>query len=198
MSKEISRRKPKKFRSELAERGRVDFMITVLRLGHRADRDPRVSTHVGLVARAFGAGEIIFSGEKDPKLLGSVRDVAKRWGGPFKASYSESWKKILKSYRKKGYKIAHLTMYGLPLQVTIRKIRKKRNLLVVIGSEKVPHEIYRLADYNIAVTSQPHSEVAALAVFLHEYFRGKELSKKFKAAKLKIVPQEKGKRVVEK
>ncbi|TLZ95287.1 MAG: tRNA (cytidine(56)-2'-O)-methyltransferase, partial [Methanobacteriota archaeon] len=30
-------------------------MITVLRLGHRPARDKRVTTHVALTARAFGA-----------------------------------------------------------------------------------------------------------------------------------------------
>ena len=61
----------------------------------------------------------------------------------------------------------------------------------------MPPEIYALADSNIAVSSQPHSEVAALAVFLHEYFDGKELEKKFKNAKIRVVPQERGKKVEE-
>ena len=64
----------------------------------------------------------------------------------------------------------------------------------MIGGEKVPGEVYGLADYNIAVTNQPHSEVAALAVFLHEYFSGKELDKKFRG-RLKIVPQAAGKKI---
>ena len=89
-------------------------------------------------------------------------------------------------------------MYGLPVQTVIKKVRKRRNVLVVIGAEKVPGEVYRLADYNIAVTNQPHSEVAALAVVLHEYFKGKELGKKFAKAKLKIIPQERGKKVISK
>ena len=36
-------------------------MITVLRLGHRKGRDKRITTHVGLVARAFGADELLIS-----------------------------------------------------------------------------------------------------------------------------------------
>jgi tRNA (cytidine56-2'-O)-methyltransferase len=32
--------------------------ITVLRLSHRVGRDERVTTHVGLTARAFGASGI--------------------------------------------------------------------------------------------------------------------------------------------
>ncbi|MGI0148094.1 MAG: tRNA (cytidine(56)-2'-O)-methyltransferase, partial [Thermoplasmata archaeon] len=33
--------------------------VTVLRLGHRPSRDKRVTTHVALVARAFGAAGIL-------------------------------------------------------------------------------------------------------------------------------------------
>jgi tRNA (cytidine56-2'-O)-methyltransferase len=168
-------------------------MITVLRLGHRLQRDERLSTHCGLISRAFGASKIIYTGEYDKKLIESVNAVAQRWGGPFSATYADNFRKVLKSYKKKA-KIVHLTMYGMPLQKKIREIRKKRNLLVVIGSEKVPGEVYHMADYNIGVTSQPHSEAAALAVFLHEYSRGKE--KRFTKAKLKIIPQERGKKVI--
>jgi tRNA (cytidine56-2'-O)-methyltransferase len=172
-------------------------MISVLRLGHRSQRDVRISTHCGLVARALGTKEIIYSGEADPKLLESVRSVVKRWGGPFAVSYEKSWRKVITKYKKKRFAIVHATMYGLPLQAQIRKIRKHKRALVIIGAEKVPGEVYKLADYNIAVSNQPHSEVAALAVILHEYFKGKELGKAFKHAKLKIIPQERGKRVVE-
>jgi tRNA (cytidine56-2'-O)-methyltransferase len=171
-------------------------MIAVLRLGHRKERDARVSTHCGLVARALGADSIIYTGEKDPKLLESVKSVAKNWGGPFSVSYSAGWKSEIKKHRKKGYSVAHLTMYGLPIKSAIGKVRKKKKVLVVIGAEKVPGEVYRLADFNVAVTNQPHSEIAALAIFLHDYSGGKE--KKFKKAKLKIIPQEKGKLVTSK
>jgi tRNA (cytidine56-2'-O)-methyltransferase len=173
-------------------------MISVLRLGHRSARDARISTHCGLVARALGAAEIIYSGEPDPKLVESVRSVAKHWGGPFSASYEKSWRKVIAKYKRKGFSICHLSMYGLPIQTIIKKVRKHRNVLVVIGAEKVPGEVYRLADYNIAVTNQPHSEVAALAVILHEYFGGKEFGRSFKKAKLKIIPQERGKKVISK
>jgi len=173
-------------------------MISVLRLGHRPQRDARISTHCGLVARAFGASEIIYTGEHDPKLLDSVKSAAKNWGGPFKVSYEKSWRKVIAKYKKKGFAICHLSMYGLPIQTVIKKVRKRRNILLIIGAEKVPGEVYKLADFNLAVTNQPHSEVAALAVMLHEYFRGKELGKTFKTAKLKIIPQERGKKVLSK
>lgn len=166
-------------------------MITVLRLGHRRKRDARLSTHCGLAARALGANSIIYSGEKDDRLLESVRKVSKNWGGKFKASYEKDWRRTIKNF--KGAKV-HLTMYGMPLQSRIAGIRRRGGLLVIIGGEKVPGEVYGLADYNIAVTNQPHSEVAALAVFLHECFSGRELGKKF-GGRLKIVPQERGKMI---
>lgn len=172
-------------------------MITVLRLGHRLGRDDRISTHCGLVARAFGAGAIIYSGDHDAQMMQGIRDTSARWGGKFSVSYEQSWKKAVARHKKKGFCVVHATMYGLPIQNMIRKIRKKKKILFVIGGEKVPAELYALSDYNIAVTSQPHSEVAALAILLHEYFHGNELKKKF-SGKLKIIPQEKGKRVVEK
>lgn len=167
--------------------------ISVLRLGHRKKRDPRLTTHVCLVARAFGASEVIISGEKDIIPIKTLRQVTKKWGGHFKVSYSKNWKKPIKQF--KGKKV-NLSMYGLPIEKVIAKIRKEKNLLIIVGGEKVPGEVYRLADYNVSVTQQPHSEVAALAIFLHEYFKGKELSKKFKGAKLRIVPQAKGKKVL--
>lgn len=176
-------------------------MITVLRLGHRRVRDARVTTHVALTARAFGAGEAIISGERDENSLDSISALSLRWGGNFKVRYEEKWKKIIERFR--GIKV-HLTIYGMPVQEKIGEIRKKtigktqriKNLLVIVGGEKVPGEVYRLSDYNIAVTSQPHSEVAALAVFLHEFFEGKELENKFSNAGLTVVPQERGKKVL--
>ena len=34
-------------------------MINILRLGHRINRDKRITTHVALVSRAFGADKIL-------------------------------------------------------------------------------------------------------------------------------------------
>ena len=171
-------------------------MITVLRLGHRKKRDVRLTTHVGLIARAFGASEIIISGEKDDTPINTLHTVTKKWGGPFKVKYESNWRRAIKNFS--GLRV-NLTMYGLPIQnkiAGVRRAAKRKNLLIVVGGEKVPGEVYKLVDFNISVTQQPHSEAAALAIFLHEFFKGRELSKKFKAAKLRIVPQEKGKKVL--
>ncbi len=170
-------------------------MIVVLRLGHRVQRDKRITTHCGLVARAFGADKIILSGERDDKVLASLSRVAEKWGGNFVAEYRGDWRRVLKEFD--GTKV-HLTFYGMPVAESVKKIRAKKpeNILITIGAEKVPPEVYQLSDYNVCVGGQPHSEVAALAIFLHEYFKGKELERDF-GGRVKIIPQKSGKKVLE-
>ena len=177
--------------------------IVVLRLGHRIERDKRVTTHVGLVARAFGAKGIILSGEKDVNVIDSLNKVVLTWGGDFFVKYEEKWRKVIKEFKTKGWLIVHLTMYGININHIEREIKRKfysenKSLLVIVGAEKVPGEVYSMSDYNIAIGNQPHSEVAALAVFLDRLFNGKELEATFPNAKVVVIPQEKGKKVIKK
>jgi tRNA (cytidine56-2'-O)-methyltransferase len=88
-------------------------------------------------------------------------------------------------------------MYGINIDNAVGKLRKEDKLLVIIGAEKVPREAYDLADYNVAVGNQPHSEIAALAIFLDRMFEGKQLKKELAGGRLKIVPAERGKQVKE-
>jgi tRNA (cytidine56-2'-O)-methyltransferase len=172
--------------------------IYVLRIGHRIGRDKRVTTHVGLVARAFGAkGIFIINAENEIKS--KIDQVTRMWGGPFIFELIEcDWKKFVLNWKNENGLVIHLTMYGLPVEEKIDEIRlRKEKKLVVVGAEKVPNELYYLSDYNISVTNQPHSEIAALALFLDRFYAGKELSLKFSDAKLKIVPMERGKKVIE-
>ncbi|MEM2739959.1 MAG: tRNA (cytidine(56)-2'-O)-methyltransferase [Candidatus Bathyarchaeia archaeon] len=171
--------------------------IYVLRLGHRIHRDRRITTHVGLAARAFGADGIIISGDMDRAVLNSISRVVEVWGGPFAIHYERGWRKVIEDYRRSGWRIIHLTMYGIPLPDIIDPIRMDpSDKLIVVGSEKVPGVVYKLADWNVAVTSQPHSEVSALAVFLDRLFEGREFYREFTSAMLKIIPQERGKKVL--
>ena len=168
--------------------------VWVLRLGHRRIRDQRITSHCALVARTFGANGITYSGEKDENLEKSIKKVVEKWGGSFGIKYEKNWKKIIKNWKGKTI---HLTMHGLPIQDVIKKIKEsKKDLMVIIGSQHVPGEVYHLSNWNIAVINQPHSEVAALAVFLDRFFEGKELKKHFQKAKIKITPQEKGKKII--
>lgn len=165
-------------------------MIEILRLSHRLRRDPRISTHVALVARAFGADKIYYSGQHDSSLEDSVNNITKQWGGSFKIEYVKDAIKLIKEKKKKDFFIVHLTVYGLEIQKEISKIRKNKNILVIIGSEKVLPQFYRESDLNISVTSQPHSEVAALAILLDKL----NLKPNFKNPKLKVIPQKFGKK----
>jgi len=54
--------------------------VVVLRLGHRPGRDKRVTTHVGLVARAFGASGMVIAGVKDEDIIKRLRRVCEVWG----------------------------------------------------------------------------------------------------------------------
>ncbi len=171
--------------------------VSVLRIGHRLARDDRVTTHAALVARAFGA-EMIYMTGIDQSVAETVASVARRWGGAnFRVELIDDWKALAKRWKKQGGKIAHLTMYGINIDESVRSLRKERDLLVIIGAEKVPREAYELADYNIAVGNQPHSEIAALAIFLDRIFSGAQLKKEFPGGRLQIIPTEKGKQVKE-
>ncbi|MGI0026006.1 MAG: tRNA (cytidine(56)-2'-O)-methyltransferase [Nitrososphaera sp.] len=171
--------------------------VSVLRIGHRLARDDRVTTHAALVARAFGADKIYMTGI-DQSVADTVASVAKRWGGAgFSVDVIDDWKALARRWKKQGGKIAHLTMYGINIDESVRSLHRERNVLVIIGAEKVPREAYELADYNIAVGNQPHSEIAALAIFLDRVFRGTQFRKEFPGGRLQIVPAEKGKQVQE-
>ncbi|WP_232085525.1 tRNA (cytidine(56)-2'-O)-methyltransferase [Conexivisphaera calida] len=145
--------------------------IYVLRIGHRAWRDKRVTTHVALSSMALGASGIFLSGEEDSSLIQSVTRARDRWAPHFSVDYSRSWRDVVGRARSMGCTIVHLTMYGVELRFLLDGLRTlvgSRGILVIVGAEKVPREVYELADLNVAVTHLPHSEVAALAVFLHD------------------------------
>lgn len=170
--------------------------VSVLRLGHRFVRDDRVTTHIALVARALGCDRI-FMNEVDKSIRSTMQEIIQRWGGRyFDIEIFENWKSIVKHWRNGGGKIVHLTMYGLNIDEVIDELRKCDELLVVVGASKVPRELYEVSDYNVAIGNQPHSEIAALAICLDRIFNGKELTKQFDDAKLKIVPSSNEKRVL--
>ncbi len=166
-------------------------MITVLRLGHRPARDKRVTTHVALAARAFGADQILVS-TKDANLERTVADVVRRFGGTFEIETGVAWRKVVRDW---GGSKVHLTMYGLPVDEVLSKI-PRGDMLIIVGAEKVPADVYRLADFNVAVGNQPHSEVAALAVFLDRLLAGRGIRREL-AGRLRIRPSARGKDVLD-
>lgn len=170
--------------------------IEVLRIGQRLVRDDRVTTHVALVSRAFGTSKI-YMNEVNPEIKDTLNKVNKSWGSDFQIEFIEDWRKLLRS-KKKVAKIIHLTMYGENINDVEQKIAQEDNILIVVGAEKVPRDVYDQADYNVAVGNQPHSEISALAVLLDRIQGGKQFDAKYNDAKLEIVPTKKGKKVVAK
>ena len=171
-------------------------VVAVLRLGHRPGRDERMTTHVGLTARALGADRVVLADEGASRAE-TVADITDRFGGPFTVDTTESPTTLLEGW---DGKTVHLTMYGLPVQEemgAVREAHRSGPLLVVVGAEKVPWDVYEAADWNLAVTNQPHSEVASLAVFLDRLFEGAELDREWEDADREVVPQAEGKRVEE-
>jgi tRNA (cytidine56-2'-O)-methyltransferase len=160
-------------------------MIEVLRLGHRVSRDKRISTHVALVARSFGASKLYYTGQRDKGMEESVLKIVSNFGGDFEIEHIQNYKEVFS-----GRKVVHLTMYGADFRDYADDI--KGNVLVVVGGEKVPPEIYGDSDYNLGVSNQPHSEVAALGVFL--YHLNKFKFKKFKGKK-NVIPDLKGRKI---
>lgn len=172
--------------------------IVVLRVGHRPGRDDRMTTHVGLTARAMGADRFLLAAAQAGPLE-RIDDVTARFGGPFETDRIDSAHAFLHGW---DGAVAHLTMYGMPIQDRIGAIRPaidadRSGLAVVVGAEKVPFELYERADWNVAVTNQPHSEVGSLAIFLDRLTEGEGLAREIRGGTHRVVPQECGKRVVE-
>ena len=169
--------------------------VVVLRYGHRPGRDDRMTTHVGLTARALGADRVVLP-DNATQAAETVDDITDRFGGPFTIEQDDSQKATVRGWD--GI-VVHLTMYGLPVEETAPEIRTSLDsqpLLVVVGGEKVPFELYEAADYNVGVTNQPHSEVAGLAVFLDRLFEGRELDAEWVDADRTVIPKATGKKVV--
>ncbi|MDH3361850.1 MAG: tRNA (cytidine(56)-2'-O)-methyltransferase [Nitrosopumilus sp.] len=170
------------------------MVIEIVRIGQRLVRDDRVTTHVALVSRAFGA-EKIFMTEINPEIKDTLEKINKTWGGDFVVEFIDKWKTIVKKKKEENFKIIHLSMYGESINEVQEKLRKEEKLLVVVGAEKVPREIYELADYNVGIGSQPHSEISALAILLDRIQKGVQFEKEFLNAKRRIIPTKNGKNV---
>ncbi|MEE2630314.1 MAG: tRNA (cytidine(56)-2'-O)-methyltransferase [Candidatus Thermoplasmatota archaeon] len=172
-------------------------MVTVLRLGHRRERDKRITSHLGLTARAFGANKIVLSGEEDPSALETWESVTDRFGGTFESRYEPNPMSWLRGQSKSDKAtVVHLTMYGDPWRECIAQIPRDREVVLVVGGTKVPAETYHIADYNVSIGNQPHSEVAALAVFLDAWVGPLNEKIRFQGGEIEVVPSSRGKVVI--
>jgi len=169
--------------------------IEVLRIGQRVVRDDRVTTHVALVSRAFGASKI-YMNEVNPEIEDTINKINTTWGGEFKIEFITNWKSVLAS-KKNTAKIVHLTMYGENINEVQHEIQKEEDILIVVGAEKVPRYVYEHADYNVSIGNQPHSEISSLAIILDRIQNGAQFEKKFTDSKKVIIPTKNGKNVIE-
>jgi tRNA (cytidine56-2'-O)-methyltransferase len=174
--------------------------IMILRWGHRPQRDVRLTTHVALTARALCATGFILADTTDSHIEETVTKINRTWGGNFHFEMGTPWRRAVREWKHNGGIIVHLTAYGENLQASdvLQRIKAVgKDVMLVVGSQKVPGEFYSedVSDFNVAVGNQPHSECSALAIFLDRYFEGKELGKSFDEAHIEIVPKERGKEV---
>jgi len=188
-------------RKDHAARGRTAGMhdareVVVLRYGHRPGRDDRMTTHVGLTARALGADRVIFP-DNAGQSAETVRDITDRFGGPFAVELRDDQKAIVRNFE--GV-VVHLTMYGERVQDVEGDVRES------IQGRRPPDRrrrregavaLYERADFNVGVTNQPHSEVAGLAVFLDRLFEGTELDREWEDADRRVMPEATGKTVID-
>ncbi len=176
--------------------GKKIYKVNILKLDHRPERDKRITTHCALVSRALGADEFYYSGIEDYRLHDNINKIVKKWGGAFKINYCASPTTHIKEFKKKKDVIViHLTMYGEQVVKIIKNIKFKKNILFIVGGPKVPRVYYDLADYNVSITNQPHSEVAALAISLYFIFPEKLDEDTFNGD-IKIIPNENRKNVI--
>jgi tRNA (cytidine56-2'-O)-methyltransferase len=164
-----------------------DSVIRVLSVG----REPyKTNAEMCLVARAFGASGITFSSRRDPRLSRFVQLNNSKWGGSFSVDFDSNYVKALDP--ESSYKKVYLTMYGMPLQDVIGTLRTYKNLLLIVTDKEAVAPVYTRSDFNVSVTGQPHTSASAVAVFLHEFYSGRELAMHFGNARYKILPSEQG------
>jgi tRNA (cytidine56-2'-O)-methyltransferase len=155
---------------------------------------------VALTARALCASGFILSDVEDSNIERTVRKITDRWGGNFQFEMGTSWKKAVRGWKDRGDVVVHLTAYGENIQTSdvLARIKSlKKDILVIVGSQKVPGDFYSndVSDFNVSIGNQPHSECSALALFLDRFFEGNELAKDFEKAKIRIIPKERGKEI---
>ena len=169
--------------------------IVVLRLNHRP-RDFRVTTHACLTARAFGANGVIIADTEAKGIIEKIDSLSIAWGGGFWVRDSVATDRVINVWRSLGGVIINLSMYGEDLRNVLSDLYFLRHVqlkpfLVMVGSSKVPAKMYTIADYNISITNQPHSEVAALAIFLDKIHGGNW--PRYTEGKVRMNPSLKGK-----
>lgn len=86
---------------------------------------------------------------------------------------------------KKYVKIC-LTRFGAPLQNKMYSLRTYKNIVLIVPLKEKKQQMQSVSDFDISITSQPHCGAAAIAIFLHEFYSGRELAMHFENPKYKI------------
>lgn len=159
-------------------------MITVLIIGAGSLENEK---DIALASRAFGASSVIFTSRKNNKLVNYFKSVNRQWGGRFEIRFERDWERVLEE--KKRYEKIYLTKSGAPIGKMMYRIRTYKNILLIATLAENLKKLDGMIDYNVSVTTQPHSSVSAIAVFLHMFFSGRELAVRFNNARSKIVQE---------
>jgi len=167
--------------------------VVVLRWGHR-DRDKRLTSHVALAARALGASGFVLADVRDEKIKTTIEKIVKRWGGSFHFEMGKPWRRVVKEWRSKNNIVVHLTAYGENIQTSdvLQRIKATaKDLLVIVGSQKVPSHFFTkdVSHFNVAIGHQPHSECSSLAIFLDRFFEGRALAKEYVGSEISIASE---------
>ena len=113
--------------------------VTVVRLGHRQQRDKRITSHLGLTARAMGANHFVLCGDEDQGVLDTLDDVTDNFGGDFSSEHHPKPLGYLRHFAQQGGRIVHLTMYGENHDTVT--IPTDTPIAVVVGGAKLPGDI---------------------------------------------------------
>ncbi len=84
---------------------------------------------------------------------------------------------------------------GEPWREAVQNISRDAPIVVVVGGTKVPGELFKIADHNVSIGNQPHSEVAALAVFLESWVGTLDEPTRFVGGEIEVIPSERAKRI---
>ena len=165
-------------------------MITAMAIGKFNEQEINA---IITSSRAFGASNLILTQEKDRGIIDFCRKLNSKWGGNFYIEFTKDWMSEIKS--RKMYKVVYLTQFGIQINKRINVIRTYRNLILIVTKNDPNKEIMEVSDFNVSITGQPHTCSAAMSIFLHDFYQGRELALHFENAKYKVVPQERGFRI---
>ena len=124
--------------------------------------------------------------------ISSVRSLGNAWGGSFSVVQKVSPLRIISEWKKDGGRVINLSMYGEDMRAPMSELYHVyytlgQPLLVVVGSSKVDGKVYQASDFNLAVTHSPHSEVAALAIFLEKLLGNRAWGRRKPESRIKIL-----------